>query len=257
MSLILKCIKSSRALMMRRGNWIRLSLASAMLTVVTMLPLMVGVYFDTIVFGYSTEPMFIEYVIVYTLTILLNIFLVAPAFAAYVSYTYGVYSGVRYGADYRVKRAGGYFRNLFCGLLLTVRTAVCAVVLQGAYALTQLLESVLKIKFLGLPMLILAAPLMTLAVIFCLFFCWITGIVFMAPYYFARGEGIFASFKKGIKAFFAHPFLKDGYSLIFIGLIALSVLTLGVLLILFVMPLMMFTYFTLAEYIDSGELLED
>ena len=259
MSLLFKCIKNGWILATKKGGRIRMTFAFALLTFAAMLPFSVAVYLDSTIFGYSIATKPIEYLLVYGLIILLNIFMVAPVSAAFFSYTFELYSKARYGAVYRKKKRGvyGYFRNLFGGLLLTLRGAVCAVVLQGAYALTRYLETLIGIEMIGFPMLIIGAPLMTVALGFCFLFLWITGGMFLMPYYFARGEGIFASFFKSYKTLRAHPFLKDGYALIFSVLTALSMLTLGILFALWVMPLMMFTYFTLADHLDGGKLLEE
>ena len=247
--------------MMRSGGLLKLSLASAMLIFVAMLPLVLAVNWDIAVFGTAEISVLWEHLVSvlpgYGSMFILDIFLVAPAFAAYVVYAYRMYSKARYGAVYGKKSSGGYFRCLLGGLLMTLRGAICALILQGAYVLTFHLEALFRIEELGIPMILLGIPLMSLAAVICLVLCWITGFAFTVPYCFAKGEGIFASFKRSFKSFIRHPFLKDGYALVFLGLIALSALTFGVLLIIFVMPLMMFTYFTLAEYIDGGELLED
>ena len=243
--------------MTRKGGRVKICLASAMLTFFAMLPLVVSVYIDQMLFGLTEETRFAEYLLVYGFVIICGVLFLAPAGAAFFSYAYGAYSQARYGAVYRKRTPRGYFRNLFGGMMIFLRGAVCAVIFQGAYVLTVALEKLWGLDKFGLPMIIIGTPLMLLAFIICLIFCWLTGFVFLMPYYFARGEGLLTSFKKSCRAFIVQPFMKDGFALIFLPLILLSALTLGVLLIVFVMPLMMFTYFTLAETLDGGELLED
>ena len=259
MSLIFKCIKSGWSLATRRGSRIRLGIASALLIFAILLPATVAAYLNITVFGYNAQSHFMEYVLVYGIVAIFSLMATVPVCAAYFSYTYGIYSKARYGAVYTKRKRGayGYFRDLFGGMILMLRGGVCAIALQTAYLLTAYAEIALKIDKYGIPMIVLCIPLMTVAIGFCLIFLWLTSGFFLAPYYFARGERLFTALVKSHKAIIAHPFLKDGYALIFLILIALSVFTLGVALVLWVMPIMMLTYFTLAEYIDGGELPED
>ena len=86
---------------------------------------------------------------------------------------------------------------------------------------------------------------------------WLTNRGFLTPYYYGRGMTVFASIKKSREVTARYPFYADGFMIIFGIAAALSAISVGVLFMLMVLPLMMFTYFSLAEHLDGKKLLED
>jgi len=258
MSVIFRSIKKAMALIHHRGSLLRMILAGIMLCFAWIIPMMIGVYTASTIFEYSEVPSIGEYVFVYAMTAALGVIVTIPTSAMFYTYTWSVYSNSRYGyVDRERKRGYNYFRNLFSGFLLLARPVVCVIIMQTAYALTVFAERALKIDQYGVPMIILLVPFMGIALAVSAVFLWFTNFAFMAPYYYGRGMSAPKALRLSIRCSKKHPFWSDGFSIVFIALSLLSLLSFGVFFILGVLPILMFTYFTLAEHMDGSKLLEE
>ena len=106
-------------------------------------------------------------------------------------------------------------------------------------------------------MIVFLVPFWTVGILLSVLLLWGTNSRFLEPYYYGRGMSVLEAKKRSIDKCARHPFYCDLFSIIFGVMSVLSLITVGVLFILLILPLMMFTYFTLAEHMDGNKLLED
>lgn len=259
MSVVFRSMKKAWLLLSEKGSRFRLILAGALLSFSFVLPMMFGVYVTLLRFGYSETTQPIEYVWVYAIVLAVGLFVTLPASAMFFSYAWQTYSVARYGYVDREKKRGAYnyFRSFFSGIIIMARPFFCFVLLQLGYEGAFALSEVCVFEGIAIPMIVFLVPLWAVAITVSALFLWITGRVFFVPYYYARGFGVFQALKMSSRRCKKSPFVGDIFSLIFAAMSALSLISVGVLFILLVLPLLMFTYFTIAEQIDGKKLLED
>ena len=259
MSVILKAIKKAWGLLPEKGSRAKMIMAGIMLCFALVLPMMLGIYITRLYFGYTETTSMTEYVLAYVITLCVGATVTLPAAAMFWGYSWQTYSVARYGfADReRTKGAYNYFRCLGAGLCLMARYIVCFVLLQLAYEGAFALSEVCVYDGMAIPMIIFLIPFSCVALCLSVLFLWATGKGFLAPYYYGRGVGVLKAFKTSREKCKKYPFMGDLFFLVFALMSALSLVSVGVLFVLLVLPLMTFTYFTIAEHMDGNKPLED
>lgn len=276
---VLKSVKHGWLQLTEKGSRFRMILAGILLAFAFVTPMMFGIYFPASlrtqieglpelinkISGYNivfTEEAVdrILTMAAYDLTVVLGVIVTLPAYACFFTYSWQTYSKTRYGYVDRERPKKGsysYFRSLASGALLLLRPMICFIILQMGYFFARVISENLVYDGLALPMIFPLALFWGIGLFLSILFMWVTNWAFFAPYYFARGIGVFKAFKLSRELSKRHPFMCDGFSLIFGIAAALSLVSVGVLFILLVLPLMTFTYFSLAEHLDGKKLLED
>ena len=285
---VLRAIKDGWLLLSEKGSRFRMILAGALLAFAFITPMMLGVYIpmafsdrlaelpelvgellrqinvqvpESVTTSETLDRLMT--VAAYDLTVIFGGLITLPAYACYFTYSWQTYSKTRYGfVDIERPQKGSYnyFRSLLSGALMLVVPVVCFVILQAGYLLARIISENTYGKVidgLGVPMIALLFIFWGVSIPLCILLLWLTNSCFYVPYYYARGYGLVSAYRQSRRLSAEHPFICDGFSLIFgIGAL-LSIPTVGVLLILFVLPLAAFTYFSLAEHLDGKKLLED
>ncbi|MBQ8850238.1 MAG: hypothetical protein IJ011_07920 [Clostridia bacterium] len=284
MSVLFRSVKSGWLLLSEKGSRFRMALACTLLALAFVLPMMVGVYLPiasgTVIKGaveafgeYLAEQdigqsvtelteedlLMIETELAYYLTAFVGILATLPAYAWFLTYSWRTYAKVRYGyAEHeRLKGRYNYFRSLWAGAMMLARPIVCFILFQAGYLFARLISESMVYDGMGMPMIALLLIFWGIALVLSALFLWLTNARFLVPYYYGRGKTLREAKKLSKQKCARHPFMCDGFSLIFAVMAALSLLSVGVLFILLVLPLMMFTYFSLAEHMDGKKLLED
>lgn len=288
MSIILRSVKDGWLLLTEKGSRFRMILAGALLALAFVTPMMLGVYLPM---AFSDElPKLFEYictllsriniqvpdtvmtdegldrlltVAAYDLTVIFGGLITLPAYAWFFTYSWQTYSNTRYGfVDRERPRKGsyGYFRSLLSGALLLFRPMICFIILQIGYLLSRVISENTYgtvVEGLGMPMIGLLFVFWGIGIPLSLLFLWLTNSCFYVPYYYARGFSLVKAYRQSRGLSAKRPFICDGFSLIFGAGALLSLPTVGVLFVLLVLPLAIFTYFSLAEHLDGKKLLED
>ncbi len=259
MSVILRSIKRAWGLLSVKGSRTRLILSGILLCLAFVLPMMLGVYIPLLIFGYSEVTPFYEYLCIYVLALVSGALVTLPAAAMFFTYNWQVYSNARYGYADRERKKGSYnyFCSLFAGVLIMARPFVCFVLFQIAYEGAYALSELCVYEGMAIPMIVFLVPFFAIAAVISVIFLMLTSFTFLVPYYYGRGMKMGKAISLSFKAFRKKPFTGAAFFLIFAAMSALSLISVGVLFVLLVLPLMMFTYFTIAEHIDGNKLLED
>lgn len=286
MSIIFKSIKDGWLLLSEKGSRFRMILAATLLAFAFVIPMIVGVYLPVslrsviielpeyingILESYGityvsvmelTEEMLaeLELSLAYDLTVVMGALITLPAFAFFMTYTWRTYSKARYGfVDSERKKKGSYnyFRGLFSGLIMLFRPLICFAILQLGYYEARELSEAMVYDGVALPMILPLILFWAIGLAISALLMWLTNYKFLVPYYYGRGMTLREANKRSKEICRKRPFICDGFSLIFGAAAALSLISVGVLFILLVLPLMMFTYFSLAEHLDGKKLLED
>lgn len=280
MSVILRSIKAAWRLLSEKGSRFRMILAGVLILFAFVTPMMFGIYLPSAVI--PTVEKLIEYInellrqrqlselvfrmtdemfmsIVYDLTAFIGFFVTLPAYAWFFTYSWNTYSRARYGfADReRIKGDYNYFRSLLSGLVLLARPIICFAMLQLGYLLARVISEETVYDGLAIPMIALLIPFWAVAIFLSVLFLWVTNSSFLMPYYYGRGMTLRQARRLSKEKCARHPFYCDLFSVIFGVMSAISLLSVGVVFVLMILPLMMFTYFTLAEHMDGKKLLED
>lgn len=267
MSCLIASIKEATRFIAKKGSRTRMIVAGILFIFASVVPMMAGTYALTIAANAlvnvpSLAPIasaaWFEYAVVYSGAILLQIFISLPAMAMFVTYAQKVYSEAKYGySDTKKRGAYNYFRSLFSAAFIFFRPIVVLVMVQGAFVLARELRAMLVTQFsIYLPTLLILIPLWCVVFVVAAWFMWVTNSLSLAPYYYSRGMSIFKSIRKSIKTTAKHPFYIDLFAIVFIALTAASMLTIGVLFVVWVLPLMIFTYYELADRMDSEKITE-
>ena len=262
MSVAFSSIKKAWLLLSEKGSRFRLILSGILLSFSFALPMMFGWYITLLRFGYTETTRPAEYVWVYAIALATGLLVTVPAASMFFCYAWQTYSSARYGYVDREKKRGAYnyFRSLFSGIIIMARPIACFILFQLAYEGAFALSEVCVFGKMAIPMIVFLVPFSAAAAVISVLLLWLTRRAFLVPYYYARGFGIWRSVKMSRKKCARYPLVWWMFFLIFAAMSAISALSVGVLFILLALPLMMFTYFTIAEHMDSTQgkkLLED
>ncbi len=263
MSVIFGSIKKAWSLLLLKGSLVRLILAGILLCLAFVLPMMLGVYLPIIGLGVNYTPSLaeglLEYLLVYGIALGVGLFVTLPASGIFFTYTWQVYSNARYGYVDRERKKGAYnyFRNLFSGAVIMARPLACFLLFQLSYEGAYALSEICVFDGIAIPMIIFLVPFFILSAVISVIFLWLTSVLFLVPYYHGRGMSIWRAIGLGARGYARSPFIWDLFFLVFALMSALSLISVGSLFVLLVLPLMMFTYFTIAEHMDGYKLLED
>ena len=244
--------QNAGALLGQNGARLRLIFCGILLIFGGMTPWIVGQHVATLVFGELTEPYGDEAVLwQYSalslgVGVLLTLTVTALVVGALYAYGQSLYTRLRTGVaqrwELRRHTLGRLWRG---GVLILVRPMGAALLFAGAYLLSERIGYTLH-----LPLLCLAALLAAL-----LFYA--TGSWFLVPYYLSLGDGGAQAIGKSRQAMKQRKKLYGAYQKRFAGLVCLSVLTVGVLLVLYTVPLMLMTYFSLVQTMEDEEAKEE
>lgn len=286
MSVIFRSVKDGWLLLSEKGSRFRLILASTLLAFAFVTPMMIGVYLPVSLRSLIVElPEYIngilesngitnvsvieltedmiaelEVSLAYDLTIVFGALITLPAFAFFMTYTWRTYSKARYGfVDSERKKKGSYnyFRGMMAGFLMLIFPLICFAILQLGYYEARVMSEVMTLDEIALPMILPLIIFWAVGLAVSALILWLTNYKFFVPYYYGRGMTLREANRRSKAICKKHPFICDGFSLIFGVATALSLVSVGVLFILLVLPLMMFTYYSLAEHLDGKKLLED
>ena len=259
MSCFIDSVKEATRLISRNGNRTRMIVAGILLMFSLVLPMMTALYALYVVYvNIEIDPR-VLYAVLYGITLFMGIFISLPTVAMFVTYSQKVYSETKFGyADVKRRGAYNYFRSFFSTVVLFIGPIILFVMIQLAYELTGDIRGYLVRQFnLAIPTLAILIPMWCVILVIFAFIAWLANSAFLAPYYYSRGMSAFKAIKESRRTTKRHPFYSDLFSIFFIVLSAISLLTFGVLFVLWVLPLMMFTYFELADRMDSERITED
>ncbi len=237
----LKQTKSVAAkLLATKGNRLRMVGVGILLTFAVMLPVTLAMNLSTVFFGGSEVP---TEAIPWLVGALLVLVLLgtAPAVCALYRVAYRGYEKATEGLGAPARMSDlRYGDCLAAGLLILLRPLVIAVLFVGACALAALWSFLLYI------------PLLAAAIALSVLWMRVTAGWFLLQYYVCRGERTRSALRASRTAMKKdRRRLYGAYVRSFLGQVLLSLLTVGVLLLLWTLPLMMFTYFSLAAKLDK------
>lgn len=270
---VLKAIKHGWILLSEKGSRLKMILAGTLISFAFMTPMMLGIYVSTacapmlerllrLTWDADSAALLSEWICTagaYALTALTGVLITLPAYGCFFVYSWQTYSNTRYGfVDLVGEKKGryGYLRNLLAGALLLSRPVLCFIILQTGYLLSRLISENIYGE-IAIPMIFPLMAFWAVGIFVSILFLWLTNSAFFAPYYYAKGDGIFKAYRQSRELSGRYPFVCDVFSLIFGVAFVLSGISVGVLFILLILPLMIFTYFSLAEHLDGKKLLED
>ncbi|MBE6546312.1 MAG: hypothetical protein E7668_02580 [Ruminococcaceae bacterium] len=224
----------------KKGNRLRLVGVGILLTFSVMLPLLLSANLSVILLGEAEmEP--IQTFLFFGAILALILLGTAPAVSALYGIAYRGYERARDGMSASARMSElRYGQCLASGLLLILRPLGVVALFVGAYALA------------SLGAFLLYFPLACVAIALSVLWMWATSGAFLLPYYVSRGETVRSALRASRRAMKGNRRLYGAYMLSFLGWVLLSLLTVGVLLLLYVLPLMLFTYFTLADRMDRS-----
>ena len=271
----IKSIKAeAKKTLYSKGNHTHLVLLCILTAFAIMIPVLIYAYSASllmILFDNEGENIFLSYILPAILTLICAIFISFPAISGVYLCGKRIYGGERFSLIEGYTE--NYKKNLAFGAILILRWIPAI----AAFILSLILPSLISEKIMGAMestltdfnsqmgelakfidvewliytllsgafsiALLIAAALITLAIIA------LSGRLFLFPYFISNGYEIKEAFKSS-KNIMRKPQNKRNHSkflLSFIGLLCLSLLTLGLLLIFYTGPLMLMTYNTLAE----------
>ena len=162
------------------------------------------------------------------------------AVALFYRYAYRLYRTSRDAAGYGGgERSGSPHENWVFGFLLILRPLGCGIVVWYTLLASQMLHYWLHF------------PLLALAVFLCVLWMRCGAGWFLIPYRMCRGDGVRAALRNSRKQIKGQRKLYGRYISAFLFHGILSVLTVGIWLVFYMLPNLIFTYFTLAESLDG------
>ena len=241
MTILKECKLLAKKYLGRKGNWLRLIIAAVLLVFTVMSPMVLAMSISGILAGDAPEGStlyVISDVVFYVLWVVLGLTLTPIGIACFYRFAYLGYKNGRDGISEN-GRLLSFGRSLGAGLLILLRILPVIALFVAVYWLGFLSDWWLYLP-LAIAAIWLAIPLMGMS-----------GSVFLFPYYVARGERIGDACRMSRRAMKGNRRLYFSYMLSFLGWVLLSLLTAGVLLLIYVLPVMCFTYFILADRLDA------
>lgn len=237
----LKQIKAvAAAHLATKGNRVRMVGVGILLTFAVISPITFAANLATVFLGEVDMPQ--GAIPWYFLAILVLVLLgTAPAVCALYRVAYRGYETATEGlaAPTRMPRLR-YGDCLAAGICILLRPLVIVALFAGVYTLASFWSFWLYV------------PLLAAAIALSVLWMRITADWFLLPYYVCRGKRTRAALRASRMAMKQHRRACGAYMRSFLGPILLSLLTVGLLLLLWTLPLMMFTYFSLADRIDKA-----
>lgn len=236
--------RRARELLLQGSARLSLTVIGIFLIFSAFLPLLIGLNLTDLLFG-ETEPDQSDWLI-FAVWGIFSILITAPALTLLYRRAYLLYLRLRDGfsAPRRLPSCG-VWRCFFAGLVVLLRPVLVFCVFLGAYALAEQTEFWFYL------------PIMACAIVLAMLVMWLTAYLFLFPYYVCRGESIRRAMKYSVKHMLSRYRGYFGYMLAFLGWVLLSLLTVGVLLILYTIPMMLLTYFIFADKIVGDQQTED
>ena len=231
----------------QKGNWTRMIFAGGLLIFACFLPVLLSANITAIILGDTEETAALwgrEDLLTAGIAALFFLLITVPSAALFYRYCYRLYAAGRDGfGAVTAKTRVSPMRIWREGFGFLLRPVGVGLLFVGAYWLASLSEFLLYL------------PLVAVAIGLSILLMWGTGGCFLLPYFCCRGE-VKRAWKQSRRAM-RHRYKAYGaYILSFLGWVVLSLLTAGVLLIFYVLPLMMFTYFALGDRM-TAELLQE
>ncbi len=275
MNINIKDIKSeAKQTLYLHGNLLHLVLLCILTAFALMLPVLTYVYSSSLVmtlFDEKGENILLSYILPTLPTLACAVLISFPSISGVYLCGRKIFDGDRYTLIEGY--TDGYRKNIAFGALLILRLIPAIIVLILALTLPSLITESVMDSFGGsfgelgelidiewlvsiiingaMSMAFLIAALAITFAMIALF-----GSLFLVPYFISNGHGIKEALKMSREIMRA-PQNKSNHRKFlasFAGLLCLSLLTLGLLLIFYVVPLMLMTYNTLAEKMtDSGQ----
>ncbi|MBQ9782990.1 MAG: hypothetical protein IJW44_00540 [Clostridia bacterium] len=237
----------ARTYLGQKGNWARMIFAGGLLIFVCFLPLLLAGNLTAILLGDTAEAeqlLWLENLLVYGIGALLFLLITVPGVALFYRYSWRLYTqsrdGINVPATQAKRKPAGVW---FDGFRIVLRPLLVAALFALAY------------YFGSLSGFLLYLPLVALAIGLSVLLMWATGGWFLFPYFLCRGEK--KAIRQSRRAMKKHYKRYGAYMLSFLGLVLLSLLTAGVLLMFYVLPLMMFTYFALGDRLSAEQTQEE
>lgn len=224
------------------GNRLRLILLGILLILACFLPLILSWNLTDLFFGDSENGLFLmEEILFWCLMALLTVLITAPALTAAYRYAFWVLRREEQGILVPAQpRLGSYGELLRGGLLLLARPLAILGFFLGAYSLASLGDFVLYV------------PLTACSFLLSWLWMRVTACLFLLPYYLCLGETPKRAWARSCLAMEGKRKAYHAYAAGFFGLVLLSLLSVGVLLILYTLPLMLMTYFLLARRLTES-----
>lgn len=247
MSQLKEIKKAVRAYLGQGGNWARMILAGTLLIFVCFFPLVLAGNLLAILLGDTAEAAHLhtlENLLFYGISALLFLLITVPGVALFYRYSWRLYvksrDGIAAPATQDKRKPMGVWS---AGFLIVLRPLVVAALFILAHWLGSLSQFLLYL------------PLVALAIGLAFLWMWATGGWFLFPYFMGRREA--KPLRQSRRTMKQHYKLYGAYMLSFLGLVLLSLLTAGVLLVFYVLPLMMFTYFALGDRLSAEQIQEE
>ena len=231
-----------------KGNWVKIVIAGILLVFVCFMPLVVAMSLTNVIVGApepGTDLYLLGDLLFYGVWAVLAFCVTVPGVTLFYRYVWSLYEQTKEGFSVNDRRKVGWFRSYPAALLIVLRPIGVAAIFVLAYVLASVTDF-----WLYLPFMVLAIGLATL-------FMWATGGAFFVPYFVCRGMSAGKALRASRRTMKKKYKLYGAYMMSFIGLVLLSLLTVGVLLLFYTMPVMMFTYFALADRVTGEETQEE
>ena len=251
-------IKEASRLLKKRGSRVRMILAGIAIICAAVFPMLLSTNLTVVIFGDDYSNGLLVDISVLSVALLAGIFVTVPALSMVTTLTRQIYLSAKNGYVPNAEKGRyNYFRHLFGGFTVFFRYVILLLLIQITNIYTRAYAYELADMGYSLPVVFGVMPIWLIAILVMSVFMLITSPFLFVPHFFSDGAGVRRSFGLGLKAFGRGAGKGLLFSLVFIGMSILSVLTVGVLFILWVFPLMIFAYFQLAEKIDGKIRSED
>ena len=234
----MKDMKQRAGELLRQGSTrLSMTVLGIFLIFSVFLPLLIGVNLTGVLFGENGEDG-----LIFAVWGILSVLVTAPVLILLYRRAYLLYLRLRDGfaAPRRLPNCGA-IRCFFAGLVMLFRPVMVFCVFLGAYKVAEQTDFWLYL------------PIMLCAIVLAMLVMWLTAYLFLFPYYICRGESVGQALKYSVKHMLSRYRGYFGYMLAFLGWVLLSLLTAGVLLVLYTIPIMLLTYFIFADKIVGDQ----
>ena len=263
--------EEAKGILYSNGNSLRLVLLSILSMFAVLVPVLVYVYTSSLIitlFDENGENILISYILPALPAIAAAVFISMPAISGAYHFGACVCDGDK--TDYLSGYTNGYFKSMATGGILTLRWIPAIIVLVltaivpplAAEAADEALQPFYEELYSQYDMLIdiewlistlinwgVTVALMAIAAMLSIITVLLSGSIFFFPFFIARGLSVSEALNRSRELTMQHKGIGPRFLLSFLPLLLLSALTLGLLFVFYVLPLMLLTYFSLAEKI--------
>ena len=186
-----------------------------------------------------------------------EVFIAFPVIGGFLLFSYKLYKNDKAHISqlfYPFVDKGTYFKILKCAFLILLRvTFLCTIPAISVIASQKIIEMMAKLNpFMHIVSFFGAFASVALSVALAVVLAFLTAGGYLIPYFMCKGFSVSDASRMSARAMRGKKYITAKYIFGFTGVIIISLLTVGMLFVVYTLPVMIFAYFIYADQITEN-----